>query len=285
MTTMNEVAVKSGYVIAGGIRTHYLEAGHGRTVVLLHSGEFGGAAELSWEVTLPVLAQHFHVIAPDYLGYGRSDKLRDFGSHGARVINHITAFLETVCITRADFIGNSVSGRWLCRVASERPVRWPIRRMVCISGGGAEPLNEERRRLQDYDGSPESMRSVLAVLFHDDRWLGDDYVDRRQEFAHMPGAWSVAAAARFRAPWEPERPMFGRADTTNYERIEVPTLFVAGTRDRLLPDRYWAELVERTPQGEALAVEDAAHCPHLERPDEVNEAIIEFLLRPDDGQT
>ena len=39
-----------------------LEAGEGPVVVLLHSGEFGGAAEISWEFTLPALAERFRVV-------------------------------------------------------------------------------------------------------------------------------------------------------------------------------------------------------------------------------
>jgi hypothetical protein len=42
-----------------GMRTHYFEGGSGPHVVLLHSGEFGGCAELSWEFTAPALAEHF----------------------------------------------------------------------------------------------------------------------------------------------------------------------------------------------------------------------------------
>jgi len=57
--------IHSRYVSVDGIRTHYLEAGDGRPVVLLHSGEFGGCAEISWEFVLPKLAERYHVLAPD----------------------------------------------------------------------------------------------------------------------------------------------------------------------------------------------------------------------------
>ena len=95
------------YLDVDGIRTHYLEAGAGQTVVLLHSGEFGGAAEISWELTLPALAKHFHVIAPDWLCFGRTDKVFDFaGNQRARVFRHMQRFVELKGIKTADFIGN-----------------------------------------------------------------------------------------------------------------------------------------------------------------------------------
>ena len=47
------------YLEVDGIRTHYLQSGMGRPVVLLHAGEFGAAAELSWEHTIPALSRHY----------------------------------------------------------------------------------------------------------------------------------------------------------------------------------------------------------------------------------
>ena len=56
---------------ANGIRQHYLDAGQGAPVVLLH-----GFPETSfaWRFQVPVLAEHYRVIAPDLRGYGETDK-------------------------------------------------------------------------------------------------------------------------------------------------------------------------------------------------------------------
>ena len=90
------MAVASRFVAVDGIRTHYLEAGSGPVLVLLHSGEFGGSAELCWEFNIPALSQHFQVIAPDWLGYGETDKLFDFADMWQRRVDHITRFLQVV---------------------------------------------------------------------------------------------------------------------------------------------------------------------------------------------
>ena len=63
--------IESKFILVEGMRTHYFEGGRGFPMVLLHSGEFGASAELSWEFTLPALSQHFHVVAPDWLGFGQ----------------------------------------------------------------------------------------------------------------------------------------------------------------------------------------------------------------------
>lgn len=274
--------VQSKYILVDGVRTHYLEAGAGPVLILLHAGEFGGCAEISWEFNIEALAKHFRVLAPDMIGFGRTEKLRDFGSHGARMIEHVTRFLETMCIDEADFIGNSVSGRFLCRVASRSKPDWPIRKMICVSGGGFEPDNQERRILQDYDASRESMKKILRVLFHDPKWAEDEtYLERRYQLSILPGAWEVAAASRFKSPIVPERPLFGRPDRTAYEDITVPTLFVAGDKDPLLVENYWEDLARRTPGGESSVFAGTGHCPHIERADAFNKVALDFLLRAD----
>src|SRR5690606_13639616 len=102
--------IHSRYINIDGIRTHYLEGGDGPTVVFMHSGEFGGCAELSRQFNLEALARHFRVIAPDWLGFGRTDKVFDFVNGRDRVFGHMMRFFEIMAIREADFIGNSMGG-------------------------------------------------------------------------------------------------------------------------------------------------------------------------------
>jgi len=271
--------IRSRFVDVDGIRTHYLEAGEGPVVVLLHSGEFGGAAEISWEFTLPALAERFRVVAPDWLGFGRTDKVFDFADGRARVYRHMRRFLAVMAIDDADFIGNSMGGSNLARIAAARPVIFPIRSLVLCSGGGFTPETDERKTLLAYDGKPEAMRALLHAMLHDAKW-GDDagYVARRQEFATMPGAWQCAAAARFKSPAAAaEGSGFGGADATEYENIAVPTLIVAGAEDRLREPGYAEDLGARIPDCEVHVLDDCGHCPNIERADDFNRLAIRFL--------
>ena len=137
--------IQSKFVAVDGINTHYLEAGKARgeapTVALLHSGEFGGCAEISWEYTIPALAKHFHVIAPDWLGFGRTDKVYDFADQRSRVYNHMSRFYEVIGVTEADFIGNSMGGSNLARIIADPPLILPVRSAILCSGGGFTPLH------------------------------------------------------------------------------------------------------------------------------------------------
>jgi 2-hydroxymuconate-semialdehyde hydrolase len=73
--------------------------GSGSDLVLLHGGEYGASAEITWKHNIEPLAERFHVVAPDMLGWGETDELYSFSDRAAHRIRHIKRLLETVGIT------------------------------------------------------------------------------------------------------------------------------------------------------------------------------------------
>lgn len=273
--------IESRYLDVDGIRTHYLEGGTGRTVVLLHSGEFGAAAEISWEFNLRPLAEHFHVVAPDWLGFGRTDKIRDFVDGRARLHAHLRRFLSLMGIDEADFIGNSMAGGMIARAATTDPPLLPIRRIVLASGGGFSPANEARAALHAYDCTFAGMQRLVAALFHDPKWPADEaYIQRRLAMSTLPGAWECTASARFGSPVRPPRTVHGQPDPVEYEKIHFPTLVVAGADDKLRLPGYANEIVRRLPNARLLVIDECGHCPNIEQAPTFNEAVIAFLSGP-----
>lgn len=269
------------HAVVDGVRTHYLEGGEGPPLVLLHSGEFGGCAELSWEYLFGPLTDHFRVIAPDWLGYGGTDKIHDFGGKQARMLAHMRRFLEVLGVDRADFIGNSMGATWLTQEAALDPPGLPVRRIVVISGAGFVPDNPFRRMTLDYDGTVESMQRLLSAVFHDPVFAADRaYAERRNILATAPGAWEAVAAARFKSPLVPPRSSLGQPDQTVYEDITAPTLLIAGERDKLREPGYAMGLTERIKDCVLVTIPDCGHCPNIERPDIVLKETLNFLLRP-----
>src|SRR5262249_10521150 len=112
-------------VHVGDVRTHCLEAGEGEPLVLIHSGEFGGRAELSWRYNIAALAERFHVYAPDVVGFGRSSKLYHFTDAGRYRVEHIRRFMDALCIDSAQFMGNSFGGSLTLPLAAHHPPRSP----------------------------------------------------------------------------------------------------------------------------------------------------------------
>jgi pimeloyl-ACP methyl ester carboxylesterase len=268
------------YAVVDGIRTHYLEAGDGPPVVLLHGGEFGGSSELSWERNIGALAERYRVVAADWLGFGLTDKLHDFVGGAQRRLQHMARFLEVAGVGPAAFIGNSMGGALLARsIGSDAPA-FDARALVIVSAGGFAPDNQHRRALLEYDCTVEGMQRILRVLFHDPAYAEDEeYVARRHASSIVPGAWECAAAARLQSPLVPPRADFGVPDPTAWEAITQPTLIVAGADDVLKEPGYADELVRRLPdpRSRAIVYEHCAHAPNIEVAERFNADVLAFL--------
>jgi pimeloyl-ACP methyl ester carboxylesterase len=267
---------ESCHILVDGMRTHYLEAGNGFPVVLLHSGEFGACAELSWEFTIPALALHFHVIAPDWLGFGESAKIFSFEDMRGLRARHIASLLQQLRIERAHFIGNSMGGGMLADVAAQDQPIWPIEKMILASAGGFAPVNDARKVLNSYDGSRDQMRRILETTLLVSPLRSDEaYLDRRHRLSLVPGSWECTAAARFRRPGAKS----AEREETNYRNIRRPTLIVAGGKDPLREPGYATALQQEIADSELVVFPEAGHFPHLDYPDRFNKIVIEFLSR------
>lgn len=269
-------SVESKFADLEGMRTHYLEAGEGFPVVLLHSGEFGGCAELSWEFNLPALAEHFRVIAPDWLGFGQSAKLFSFDDMRALRVRHITALLKGLGVTGAHFIGNSMGGGMLASVAAADAPVWPIEKMILVGAGGFAPVNEARQILNSYDGTKEHMKRVLeTVLTHTPLRFDEAYLEKRHRLSLVPGSWECTAAARFRRPGVKG----GEKEDIPYAKIKRPTLIVAGAKDPLRESGYAPKLQKEIEGSELAVFEEAGHFPHIDMPERFNRVALAFLRK------
>jgi pimeloyl-ACP methyl ester carboxylesterase len=277
-----KAGVKRHELLVDGLETSYIEAGSGKPVVLLHGGEFGGNAEVCWEATIPFLAQHFRVIAPDLLGFGRTAKIMDFVDGRGRRLRHLARFLELVGASGAPCVGNSMGGMLLLfDAASPAPLLQP-ECIVSIAGAGA--LNNDSEHMQaliNYDGSTSGMRKIVEALFHGRQWAADDaYVERRRESSLAPGAWEAVASARFRRPIEAEaKEPRKQSGGIIYEKVTVPTLVIAGANDKLKPQGWWNELTDAIPDSRSVVITEAGHCPQLEQPEAVNKVLLDFLTQ------
>ena len=267
----------SRFVEVDGVRTHYFEAGDGHPVVLLHSGEFGACAELSWEFTIGPLSEHFRVLAPDWLGFGRSEKVFSFENMRAFRIRHIAGLLDALDIDSAHFIGNSMGGGTLAQAALMEPSPFPIAKMVLAGAGGRAPVNDARTLLNTYDGTRDHMQRIVETLVRRPDLRSDpDYIDRRHRLSLEPGTWEATAAARLTMPGRTP----GKRKPVPYEDLTVPTLIIAGAHDPLRDPGFGEALHRQIPDSELAVFEQSGHSPQLDEPDLFNETVITFLSRP-----
>lgn len=268
----NNGKMRSQTIMVGTIRTHYIEAGEGEPLILLHSGEFGASSEMSWAYNIEQLARHYHVFAVDMIGYGHTAKLHDFEHMAQTRINHIRDFMQVLRLEEAHFIGNSMGGGLILNAASQEQPAWSIKSIITISGGG--PLNPVTFDvLNNYDGTKEHMRRILDLLFWDERWKSEDIVEQRFRSAGIPGHWECLKASQLASPQaEPKK-----LHLPDYGRIKVPVMICAGEQDTIkLPD-YAEKLKETIPHARVEKFNHCAHCAHIEHYEKFNELAVQFL--------
>jgi len=269
--------VKSQVVHVGPIETHYLEAGSGPHLVLLHGGEYGASAEVTWGSSIPFLAQSFHVLAPDMLGYGRTAKIYSFSDPSGLRIAHLGQLLELLGVEAAYFTGNSAGGGTLLRVAVMDPLPLPMIKMVTICGNAGIFKSTSQAELEHYDPSLANMRKLLKLAFHDERWLTPEMVEKRYQNSVMPGAWEALSAARLRRPGY-ERGTSTDAFVMKLGRVEIPLLIMACDHDPLNQPDWDEKLQNIVPGSQVYRFHQSAHEPQIEEAETFNRILADFLL-------
>ncbi len=107
----------SRFVRAGGLTWHVQIAGSGPPLLLLHGT---GAATHSWRGLLPLLAQHYRVIAPDLPGHGFTDGAGPSGLSLPGMSGGLKALLETLGAAPRLGAGHSAGAAILARMSLDR---------------------------------------------------------------------------------------------------------------------------------------------------------------------
>lgn len=114
---------KSQTFDAKHVKLHYLLAGKGPPVVLLHG--LASSAELNWKApgVLAELAKDHQVIALDLPGHGRSDKPEKAAAYGKQVVEDVALLLDHLKIQKAHIVGYSIGGMVALRFLADHPDR------------------------------------------------------------------------------------------------------------------------------------------------------------------
>ena len=264
-------------ILVGDIKTHFLEAGSGPDLVLLHGGEYGASAEITWRHNIARLAERFHIIAPDMLGWGGTDKIYSFSDPAGHRIRHIKRFLEILGVGEAHFVGNSAGGGTILRAAVMDPMPFQIRKMVTICGNASVFKTVSQADLENYTPSVENMRKIVALLYHDPKWQTEENIKERYEASVIPGAWEALFAARLRSPVHQ-----ARSTTDEFVRklsqLKYPFLIMSCEHDPLNQADWDVQFQKIIPGSKVHRFMHSAHEPQIEETEEFNRVLKEFLL-------
>jgi pimeloyl-ACP methyl ester carboxylesterase len=283
---MSDFPLRSRYVMAGGVRTHYVETGdNGAPIVLCHGGAPGFSGEVGFGKIMPALGAKFRVYALDSVGgYGYTDPYFPATEGAQSRIDHLDAFLNTLCLDTVYLAGNS-QGAWVAaRYALQHPDR--VRKLFLISSGtiasamGLDHTDTDGlRALRAYDGSHESMRALLQTLLWDKSQITDALVDRHQASATRPGAADARRAflaGMQRLTQDPNlRIHFQMMDTL--PRIKTPAMFIWGEDDCFAPVALGRQLERALPNIPFTYIPQAGHLVQNDQPELVTQMMIQFF--------
>jgi pimeloyl-ACP methyl ester carboxylesterase len=235
------------------------------TVLLLHAGI---ADNRMWAPQVDALESAGHrVAAPDLPGFGDA-------ALAPGTVDYV-AFAAGVLDGPAAVVGCSFGGRIALELAVARPDL--VERLVLVASalGEWQWSEEAQAGFAEEEAAIERGDLDAAAEQQARMWLAPDATP---EVRRLTAAMTLRSYEQqlpmedqARATW-PESPAAGRLD-----EIRVPTLVVVGNEDLADIKAIAAELAAGIPGARLETVEGAGHLPSLERPNELNRLLLEFL--------
>jgi 2-hydroxy-6-oxo-6-(2'-aminophenyl)hexa-2,4-dienoate hydrolase len=269
-----EQAFPSRWADAGGIRTHYMEAGRGEPIVLIHGGGAGADAHGNWRTVMPILAEHYHVVALDMVGFGRTDKPAGNGfvySQDARN-RHLAAFLDALKLGPATLIGNSMGGATAIGVSIARPDL--VERLVLMGSAGLNTkLHADLMPVINYDFTRDGMVRLIRALVNDNFVIDDALVSYRYALATDPDTRRAYTAMM---GWIREQGGLAY-DADTLRRVKVPTLVVNGKMDKVVPLENAYTFLALIDRSWGYIIPDCGHWAMIEHPRDFASATLNFI--------
>ena len=236
---------------------HYEEAGEGPPLLLLHGG--AGTALLHFRNEIPELAAAgFHVIAPDFRGYGRSSPPRDFPpGFYQRDAADMAALLRTLDLAPAHLAGWSDGGITALVLAADYP---ETARSLAVWGAEAYIKPEERAgwaQMVNWQAWPDRTRERFIAA--QGQLNGTDVLQRMRE------------------GYERELDAGGNIVADRLNRISCPTLILHGDADEGVPVAHAHEMHAAIRGSELRIFLGGAHALHRDCHDELMRELTAFL--------
>ncbi len=265
-----------------GLRLAHIDEGEGKPVVFLH-GE--PTWSFLWRKTIPpVRDAGFRCVAPDLVGFGRSDKPTDIAFYTyERHVELAATLLEDLDLREATVVVHDWGGPIGLRLAVEHPER--IERLVILDTGlftGHQPMSEAWNLFRDFVERTEDLPVGFLVKGACKNDPGDEVIAAYD--APYPDAASKAGARAFPLliPLTPEAPG-GEAGQRVLEALREdrrPTLMLWADSDPVLPlatgERFAAAIGREKPR----TIENASHFLQEDQGPLIGSLIADWLSAP-----
>jgi pimeloyl-ACP methyl ester carboxylesterase len=266
-----------------GHELSYLDTGDGPALLFIH-GLTG--SQSSWAHLVDALNQDHRVVAPDLFGHGASAKMMGDYSLGAHAAT-LRDLLDVLGIDRVTLVGHSFGGGIAMQFCYLFPER--VERLVLVSSGGLGRDVSPVLRAATLPGA-EWVLTLIASSWVRGRVEAAGRILTGKGWRASPemteiwrGFTSLGDSDTRRAFLATTRGVIdpGGQTVTAHDHlplaVEVPTLVVWGTRDRMIPTWHATTAHEAIVGSRVVLFEGAGHFPHLDEPERFAKVLDDFI--------
>ena len=267
-------------IALNGVKIHYVQAGQGPVVLLLHG--LGSSLD-TWRRNVEPLADAgFTVLAPDLPGHGDSEK-PDALDYGPRTAVDFTGqFLSALGVERASLVGNSAGGLVAALFALENPEK--TCRLALVAPGGIGRQVSWVLRLMSLPGLGEflfqpwiySLMGINKRVFHEPSSIPDEVLTEMARVQFLPGSTSCTLHSirssinllGLRRRWR---------ILDRLPQVSSPLMCLWGEEDIVIPVSHAGWIKDTIPRCLVRTFPQCGHWPHMEKADEFNALLTLFL--------
>ena len=270
--------LQKGFAEVNGTSLYYEVAGEGHPLVLNHGGLVDHHL---WDGQFDAFAQHFKVIRYDIRGFGASGMLSK-GMEPYSMERDLHSLLQFLGIEKTYVLGLSLGGT----LAIDFTLQYPemVDALITVGSGlsgfeWGEPDQELMAKFAAMDEAFKSGDIARSVEISLQLWTDGPYRTPQQVDPQVRERVRAMTTHNYERgddedvqPQEMEPPAAGRLS-----EIRVPVLIIAGGQDAEAILKI-ADTLEKSIAGaKKVVIPGTAHHPNMEKPQEFNRAVIEFL--------
>jgi 3-oxoadipate enol-lactonase len=243
----------------GGFKLFYEVHGDGPAVVFAHGA---GGTHMSWFQQVPVLSKQYRCVTIDHRGFGYS---KDETTRPGRqnFVSDLEGLLDRHKIDRVSLVGQSMGGSTVLGFASRHPERVSALVLSDTTGGYTNPEIDQLRK------TLKSTRTAFAP----------GYAEREPVMAFLYREISSLTIDDAPAGGAPTSAPSAPTDIAPILAKKVPTLFIVGELDQLLPPPIVEAMHRQMPGSQLVKVPGAGHSVYFEKPADYNRLLLEFFAR------
>ena len=269
---------EEAYVDVNGARVHYLHAGTGPPMLLMHG--LVGSSE-NWRNNISALAQNASVYAIDLVNMGKSQRIDGLDVSLRATAHRIVAIMDALGLAAADIVAHSHGGSVALMLAALYPAR--VRRLILFAP--ANPYSRSSDRMVRVYSSPFGIVLGRMIPYFpapvQRLALGEGYAspDRVADHSLQEIVDGLRCPATLRHVLSIIRCWFSEMDRLRYalRRVtRIPILLVWGDHDGTVSLASGVRL-KRKLHAKLLVVPGGGHTVFEERPEEANQIMLEWF--------